>query len=182
MIMKVWVFQCHFSIILTPDWQTYSKVSNKVVTWNQKEFLDEFLKDIWEDIESSSFVVWFQWFENSRNKEIAEIYPELENSFLKINEATFDLYEIFSKMHYFDLKFKGSASIKKVLPVLCPNMTYDWLNIWKWDIAMQTLKNLISWKINDKNERIEKIKDLLVYCRQDSLAMLEIYRKLLEIL
>lgn len=168
-------------IILPTDWQTYSIVSNKAVIWTQKEFLDEFLKDIWTDIESSSFVVWFQWFENSRNKEIAEIYPELENSFLKINEATFDLYEIFSKMHYFDLKFKGSASIKKVLPVLVPNMSYDWLNIWKWDIAMQTLKNLISWKISDNDEKIDKIKNLLVYCRQDSLAMLEIYKKIMSI-
>jgi len=84
-------------------------------------------------------------------------------------------------MYYFDLKFKGSASIKKVLPVLVPNMSYDWLNIWKWDIAMQTLKNLISWRISDNDERIKKIKDLLVYCRQDSLAMLEIYKVLLRI-
>lgn len=175
-----WNFKI-YNVSLPDDWQTYSKISNKIIIWTQKEFLNEFLKDIWTDIEKSSFVVWYQWFENSRNKEISEIYPELEKSFLKINEATFDLYEIFSKMHYFDLNFKGSASIKKVLPVLVPNMSYDWLNIWKWDVAMQALKNLISWKIINDNDRIEKIKDLLVYCRQDSLAMLEIYKVLLEI-
>lgn len=176
-----WEFKIE-NIELPSDWKTYISQSNKVVTWTQKEFFDEFLKDTWEDINSSSFVVWYKWFENSRNEEIVEIYPELSNSFLKINEATFDLYEIFSKMQYFDLNFKGSASIKKVLPVLIPEMTYDWMNIWKWDVAMQTLKNLISWNISDKKERSQKIQDLLVYCRQDSLAMLEIYERLLKII
>jgi hypothetical protein len=33
--------------------------------------------------------------------------------------------EIFSKNLYFDLAFKGSSSIKKVLPALVPSMSYE---------------------------------------------------------
>ncbi len=88
-----------------------------------------FLDDIGEHLSNSSFVVWYKDFENSRNKEIGERCPSLANSFLKINENTYDLFEVFRKYKYFDQKFKGSASIKKVLPVLVPELSYDNLAI-----------------------------------------------------
>jgi hypothetical protein len=82
------------------------------------------LADIGEDINRSSFVVRYKGFENSRNDEIGKIFPDLADSFAAINEKTFDLMEIFSKRQYFDIAFEGSSSIKKVLPVLVPEMDY----------------------------------------------------------
>jgi hypothetical protein len=41
--------------------------------------------------------VWHKAFENTRNKEIAEIFPELSDFYLKMIDNTYDLKEIFSK-------------------------------------------------------------------------------------
>jgi hypothetical protein len=151
---------------------------NRIVVGSQSDFLKLFLDDVWDCIDTSSFVVWYKAFENSRNKEIAERYPELSDGFLKINDKTYDLYEPFSRYRYFDRRFKWSASIKKVLPVLVPELTYDNLAIWKGDKAMNKLAELLRWSISE-TDKLQAAKDLLIYCRQDSWAMVEIYRKLL---
>jgi hypothetical protein len=57
-------------------------------------------------------------------------------------------------------------------------MSYEWMDIWKWDIAMKALNDLISWKIKNKEERGELLKNLLLYCGQDSLAMYKIFEVL----
>jgi hypothetical protein len=42
-------------------------------------------------------MVWYSPFENTRNKEIAETFPELSDAFLQINNNTYDLMDIFKK-------------------------------------------------------------------------------------
>jgi len=63
------------------------------------------LDDIGDDI-GSSFIVRYKPFENTRNKEIAGLFSDLAGKFLKINDNTFDLMDIFSKRLYFDPAFK----------------------------------------------------------------------------
>lgn len=159
--------------------------SEKVVYWHYKDLLTEFLKDIWNDINKSTFIVWHKPFENTRNDEIWDIFPDLKDNFLCINENTYDLKEIFSTGLYFDLNFKGSASIKKVLPVLTP-ISYDNLDVWNGAVAMKELVKLVDDQIdissNSDNAQIKQklIQDLLIYCGQDSLAMVEIFRELVK--
>ncbi len=152
--------------------------SEKVVTGQYSDLLEEFLKDIGEDIDRSTFVVRHKGFENTRNKEIAELFPHLRD-YLKINNATYDLRDIFSKLYYFDNWFKGSSSIKKVLPVLVPSMNYtdildEVVNGW---VAMLKLQEMIEDKIEDRDDMIIK---LLRYCGLDSLAMVRIYEEVLR--
>lgn len=168
---------------ITIDWNgnAVEIESEKVVIWSYKDLLKELIKDIWSDIEKSTFIVWYKPFENTRNKEIGEKFPDLKDEFMKINEKTYDLMEIFSQNMYFDLEFHGSSSIKKVLPVMVPSMKYDDLAVKNWWIAMQKLEHLINWKISDPEERLQTTKNLLIYCGQDSLAMVRIYEKLLTL-
>lgn len=56
------------------------------------------------------------------------LYPVYAETFAKINEKTFDLMEVFSEQLYFHRAFKGSSSIKKVLPVLT-DISYDGLAV-----------------------------------------------------
>lgn len=155
--------------------------SEKVVYGAYKDLLDEFVADIGEDIHQSTFVVWYKHFENTRNKEIANTFHQLTDTFEYINERTFDLMEVFSKLLYFDTAFKGSSSIKKVLPVLVPEMTYEGMNIGKGDIAARALANVMLGTISDKNERATILKDLLLYCGQDSLAMVRIWERIISL-
>ena len=41
-------------------------------------------------------------FENKRNEESSELFPELQEFFATVNKNTFDLMEIFSELLYFD--------------------------------------------------------------------------------
>ncbi len=154
--------------------------SDKVVYGSYKDLLQAMLADIGDDINHSSFIVWYKPFENTRNEEIAKIFPELADHFLAINDKTFDLMEIFSQRHYFDIAFVGSSSIKKVLPVLVPEMDYAWLEIGNGSVAMKKLHELISGQISDPSQQEEIIKNLLIYCGQDSLAMVKIFQKIQE--
>jgi len=153
--------------------------SEKVVTGEYKDLLVEFLKDIGDDINHSTFIVRHEWFENTRNKEIANIFPDLSD-YLTINTQTYDLKKVFESNYYFDIWFKWSASIKKVLPVLVPEMSYDNLDdIQNGMVAMKKLLDLITDKI-PHGKREKTIINLLKYCGQDSLAMVKIYQEVLS--
>lgn len=155
--------------------------SEKVITWSYKDLLEELLTDIGEHLDHSTCIVWYKPFENTRNKEVGKIFSDIQDRFLRINENTYDLMEIFSQNHYFDLAFHGSNSIKKVLPVMVPSMTYEGMKVWNWSIAMQKLEKLINGEISDPIERLEVTKNLLKYCGQDSLAMVRIFERLLNL-
>ena len=177
----------HFWGVLTWTWEKTVKQieiadnknkvgfeSEKVITWWYKDLLDEFIKDIWNDL-NNTFIVWYKAFENTRNKEIAETFSDLKEKFETINNNTYDLMDIFKKWYYYSLKFKGSNSIKYVLPALVPKMSYEWMEVANWLVAMQILNNVIEWNIKWE-EKEKQIKNLLLYCGQDSLAMYEIYK------
>ncbi len=152
--------------------------SEKIITWWYKDLLEEFIADIWDDLDKT-FIVWYKAFENTRNDEISEIFPELESKFQEINKNTYDLMDIFKKGFYYSLDFKGSNSIKYVLPAMVPNMSYDWMEVPNWLVAMQVLNNIIEWHI-DGEEKEKQIINLLKYCGQDSLAMYKIYENILN--
>ena len=161
-------------ITLENNTNTVAYESEKVVMGEYKDLLVEFLKDIGEERNRATFLVRHEWFENTRNKEIAQLFPDL-SAYLQINDQTYDLKKIFSKDYYFDTGFKGSASIKKVLPVLVPSMNYDQLDdVQNGMVAMKRLVDLITNKI-PTDQRETTIINLLKYCGQDSLAMLKIF-------
>jgi len=82
---------------------------------------------------------------------------------------------MFSKNLYVDAAFKGSASIKRVLPVLVPHLTYKALGIQKGDQAVERWEKMIDAQTSQE-EKDQIAKDLLAYCKLDTLAMVEIYR------
>lgn len=170
------------SIIIDNNPNAVQSESEKVITGSYRDLMDELLVDIGSHINTSTFIVWYEPFENTRNKEVWKIFWDIQDDLLKINENTYDLMEIFSQNLYFDLSFKGSSSIKKVLPVMVHEMDYTTMEIWNWAVAMQALDKIITWQISDPDIRINTIKNLLLYCGQDSLAMLKIFEKLKNIL
>ena len=93
-----------------------------------------------------------------------------------INNQMFDLENIF-KEDYIDWRFKGSSSIKKVLPVLVPDMSYDDLEVGEGTEAMDIWERLVLKKEFEGNEN-EVRQNLLDYCEQDTLAMVKIYNVL----
>ena len=120
-------------------------------------------------------IAWYSSYEKQRNSKLAELHPDYAEFLESINDGMFDLMTIFSKNYYVDPAFKGSSSIKKVLPVIVPELTYKSLNISKGDQASERWEKMIS-KDTPAEEKKQIEKDLLTYCKMDTWAMVEIYR------
>ena len=128
------------------------------------------------DIDPRGTVVsWYKSYESQRNDKLAELHPEHAAFLKELNDKMFDLMTIFSSGLYVDPTFRGSASIKKVLPAIVPSLNYASLNIHKGDQASERWEKMISSSTSTiEKEKIAK--DLLEYCKLDTWAMVEIYR------
>ena len=125
-------------------------------------------------------IAWYMSYESQRNNQLAELHPDHASFLERINDQMFDLMTIFSKNFYVDAKFKGSSSIKKVLPVIVPSLSYKKLNVQKGDQAIERWEKLIANE-TPQEEKDQIAKDLLEYCKLDTFAMVEIYRFLKRI-
>lgn len=127
--------------------------------------------------DTGTVLAWNMSFEANCNKALAENVPELSEFLLGLNERMNDLMLPFSKLWYVHKDFKGSASIKKVLPVLVPTLSYAELGIHEGASAQR----LWMQGVIDGKDTIDKdilFANLLEYCTLDTLAMVEIYNVL----
>ena len=146
---------------------------------------ESLIEQLWEDIgDKGTVFVWNKSFEMTRNKELSIIHPQYASFLEDLNNRIYDLGDFISHGFYLHPKFKGSWSIKDVLPVMVPELSYDGMKIGKGDQAM-----MIWWEmVNDKMSRddAEKAKTaLLEYCKLDTWAMVRIceilFRKTKEV-
>ena len=129
---------------------------------------------------SGKVVVWYQPFEAGRNREMASTYPAYRVFLEGLNDRLFDLMEIFSQGYYVDAGFRGSASLKNVLPVLAPELSYAGLAIASGEECSLAWWQLFSGTV-PQAERESMRADMLAYCALDSLAMVKIWEKLVEL-
>jgi hypothetical protein len=153
-----------------------------IITETKGDTTFSLVKQMKKDIDpSKSTIVWHMDYEKNRNKKLAKLHPEYKDFLEEMNDNIFDLKTIFSNNYYVDHRFKGSASIKNVLPILIPELNYNSLNIRKGDQASERWEKMIHQDTN--KEEKEKIKeDLLEYCQLDTWAMVKIYKYLIEII
>lgn len=130
--------------------------------------------------DGGTVIVWNESFEGGRNREMGALYPEHAAFFADVNRRMFDLMVPFKDGQYVHPDFRGSYSIKAVLPVLVPELSYDDLTIPKGDEAMVAWWEMISEPLDDA-ERAQIRADLLAYCERDTLAMVEIWRHLMQL-
>ena len=123
-----------------------------------------------------TFISWHASFEISRNKDMINWFPNFSNYLSYINLNMFDL-EIIFKKYYIDYKFNGSSSIKKVLPIICPNLSYSDLEVSNGTIALDLWGRMVL-DSNFDQEIAQTRKNLLKYCELDTKAMVEIFLNL----
>ena len=129
-----------------------------------------------------TIMVYNKSFEETRIRELANDFPKFKTQLLALIPRLVDL-EIPFKKHYYVHEFEGRSSIKKVLPVMCPELSYDRLNIQNGSDAQAIYRNLINKVYHTdkgyKGKQFEKVKqDLLDYCGQDTIAMVELLKAL----
>jgi len=122
-----------------------------------------------------SAIVWNESTEKSCNTRLANLLPEYTEWFEQLNQRTVDLMIPF-KADYVHPGFMGSTSIKKVLPVLCPELQYPKDSVHDGTGAMEAWREMIS--AEDAVRRDQLRTELLAYCHLDTLAMVEIFKVL----
>ncbi len=138
-------------------------------TKNLSEKLIEYIGD------EGTILTWNMSFEKKCNNLLAKLNPEYRTRLYKINDRIDDLMIPFSDGFYIDYRFHGSASIKKVLPVLVPELNHQDLEISDGGSAQRIWMDLIFRDKNvDKKEQI--LSNLLEYCALDTFAMVKIYQ------
>lgn len=125
-----------------------------------------------------SIVVYNQAFEMTRNKELAELFPDLSTDLLAINERVVDQLLPFRNRALYSYKQKSSASIKYVLPAFS-DLSYKGMNIANGGEAMS--KYLAFLEGNQTEEESKQMfADLLKYCGQDTYAMVLLMKVLYQ--
>lgn len=127
---------------------------------------------------SGSIITWNMSFEKNCNTTLGKLNPKYANAMAAINERIVDLMIPFKPKNswYSDPRFEGSASIKKVLPVVVPSLSYKTLGIQNGGAA----QTLWTQAVLDgaRKDRDQILNDLIEYCKLDTLAMVEIYKVL----
>jgi hypothetical protein len=130
---------------------------------------------------NGTFISWHASFEQSRNKEMMEMFPEYTDYLVYMNNHMFDLKTIFSEGHYVDYRFNGSNSIKDVQPVLVPDLSYKSLEVQNGTMALDLWGRMVMDQ-DFEEDKDEVRKSLFKYCGLDTEAMVEIYLFLKKIL
>lgn len=124
---------------------------------------------------TGSVVVYNARFERTVLRDLAHTQPVYRQRLRSINARLWDQLEIFDR-HYLDPRFEGSNSIKRVLPVLAPHLSYADLNVKRGDQAQAVWGEMIVCA--DPARKAQMAGDLLAYCARDTQAMLEIHHML----
>ena len=134
---------------------------------------------------NGSIVVWNKTFEcKIINEKLMDRIPESRVFLEDLNNRVVDLMLPFQGLKKENLPVlyqhkdqRGSASIKKVLPVLVPELSYANLDIQEGGTASDTWNRIVSGEFIEKEKNSQEIA-LKKYCELDTFAMVEIYKQL----
>ena len=140
--------------------------------------MDGLLGKLSQDIaEYGSVIVWNKSFEMDRNIEMAKYAPKYADFLSNINSRVIDLIDPFKDNMITDPAFKGSNSIKDVLPVMVPGYSYIDLEIKDGGTAASDWKAVT---LQDGPNKEKVYRDLIKYCERDTEAMVKIHEVIKE--
>jgi len=170
-----------FSLHIAEDKKTEPKHEEFIFTENKNP--DEaFILALKEKLpQKGSIIVWNKSFEIGRNKDLANRNPDHKAFLEELNSRVIDLMDIFSDQHYIHPKFKGKTSIKYILPVLAPELSYKALNIQEGATASDTWNKIVKGEYS-REEALKQTENLKTYCKLDTFAMYAIWKHLIGII
>ena len=151
----------------------------------QKEFLAEgimnpqleFTESLLASVpDTGSVIVWNQAFEKGRLQEMQKLFPRKWQDIQNLIDRIVDLMVPFRDHDFYHWQFQGSYSIKKVLPVLAPELSYDSLVIQNGSMAPAEWLRMT--RLDDPVERQAIREQLLAYCGLDTYAMVRILEEM----
>lgn len=139
----------------------------------RKELIEKLLNEIPED---ACVLAYNQGFETKILNCLKEWFPVYGDRIDRIIRNIRDLMVPFERKDIYRWEFEGSYSLKNVLPVMVPELSYRDMEVSGG--AMASNAYLRMWELQDSAE-IDKIrKALLDYCKLDTLGMVRILERL----
>ncbi len=143
-----------------------------------KDDRKELAKHLIKDLDREGSIITYSSYEKTIIRSLAKRFPDISRELNSLIDRIVDL-EAIIKNNFYHPDFHGSTSIKKTLPALVPEMSYEGLEIRNGDEAMATFAYLAKGKY--KTSEIANIKNhLLEYCKQDTLAMVKLHQELIN--
>ena len=139
----------------------------------KKDCRREIAEKLIEYLGNEGSIITYANFEKIAISKLALLFPDLSEALNRIAERVID-FEILVRKNYYDINFHGRSSIKKVLPVMVPDMNYDNLEIGEGGDAAAAFAFIVMG-LYDGEKIAETKKNLLKYCAQDTLAMVKIH-------
>jgi len=124
-------------------------------------------------------IVVYSGFEERIIRSLADDLEVWREDLLKIVESRIvDLLELI-RSHYYHPDFRGSFSIKDVLPALIEDLDYDDLQIQEGSQAATAFIEMMDPETS-RSRRLELEDALRAYCNRDTEAMVRLFQKLRE--
>jgi predicted RecB family nuclease len=135
-----------------------------------------FTEKLLKTIGTRGSILVYSSFEDARLGELSETFKDLASELERVRKRIVDLLPLIRE-HVYDPGFHGSFSLKSVLPALVPDLGYDDLAISDGGLASLAYAEMQAPETSVER-RVEIRRDLLAYCRRDTLALLGLYRLL----
>ena len=140
----------------------------------------EIAEALCRDIPADACVTAFnKTFECGRLQELAGTFPDLAEHLLSIRDHIADLLDPFAAGYYYNRAMGGSFSIKSVLPAICPgDPELDYHELEGVHNGTEAMTVFPAIQYMEPEEREKARKNLLAYCRLDTLAMVKVWEEL----
>ena len=143
-----------------------------------KDCRRELAENLINDLGEEGSIIVYSTFEKAVINNLGRLYPDLSGKLNSLAGRMTDLVAIIGK-NFYHPEFHGSASIKVSAPVLVPEISWDNLEIAEGDSAMAVFAYLALGKYEGREAETMK-RNLLDYCKQDTLAMVKLHQRLAE--
>ena len=134
----------------------------------------EFMKSLLEAIpENACILVYNKSFESDVLRKLAEAFPKQRKKIETVINNMIDLADPFRLRYLYSWKQRGRYSIKAVLPAFVKELSYNDLEIGDGGAAMEAYHGMC--EIADRPKELAALrKELLAYCKLDTLAMVKL--------
>lgn len=131
------------------------------------------------DLGNAGSILVYSSYEKIQLNAMADWFPHLADQLHAVVARLFDLEKVF-KNAYVHPGYAGSSSIKKVLPVLVPHLSYDAMDVGNGSDA-SALFSLMHEGVIDASEHAAHRIALREYCALDTRAMVELHAAALRV-
>ena len=127
------------------------------------------------DLKGDGSIITYSSFEKTIISALIRTFPDLSDDLQSLIDRIVDLEPCIKCISH--PEFHGRTSIKVVLPVLVPDLSYDGLEIANGDDALVTFAKMAQGMMAAE-ETARKRAALLEYCKRDTLAMVRLHEVL----